>query len=421
MPECARAANKPCAGVFSSSKLKFMADTLIKIYEYKLRTNKSFVREAERTLISCQRLYNACLEQRISHYTYARKSVSWIEQSRELTELRAADAGFAQVSRAFQQETLKRLEKAYDGFFKRLKKGEKAGFPRFRAKERYNSFEWPIDQRKQGPLRGDKIHVPSVGSCRVRLSRPLEGKAKHARILRRADGWYVQLVCELAKPAPLPKTGKKVGVDVGLSSFAALSTGELIENPRTLKRNEEKLAEAARKVARRKKSGQRRRKAVKLLAKQHLRVQRARKHFHFQVANRLVKEFDEIHVEELKIKNMVKNRSLAKAISDVAWGNFFLIAQFKAACAGREFKKKIARYTSQTCSTCGHRQKMPLWLRVFFCEKCEHGENRDTNAGKNILGAEIAPQMKKSENAKWRKRSAALKECSESPSLPARI
>ena len=394
-----------------------MANTIVKTYEYKLRVNKAFVREAERTLVSCQRLYNACLEQRISYYTYARKTLSQIDQSRELTELRAADATFAQVSRPMQTDTLMRLEKAYDGFFRRLKRGEKAGFPRFKAIERYNSFGWAIDPRHRAPMRGDKIYVPSVGSCRVRLSRPLEGQAKHACILRRADGWYVQIACEVAKSEPLPRTGKKVGVDVGISSFAALSTGELVENPRMLKRNEEGLARAGRKVSRRKKDGMRWRKAVNLLAKHHLRVQRARRHFHFQVANRLVKEFDEIHVEELKIRNMVKNRSLAKAILDVAWGKFFLIAQFKAECAGREFKKKVARYTSQTCSVCGHRQKTPLWLRIFLCEKCRHEENRDVNAGRNILGAEIAPQLRKTENAKWRKRSAMPKAQSESPSL----
>lgn len=386
-----------------------------------MRTNKAFIREAERTLIVCQQLYNACLQQRISYYTYGRKTISWIEQSRELTDLRAADPTFAQVGRAFQCETLKRLERAYQAFFRRAKQDGRSGFPRFRSLGRYNSFEWPVAEVVQSPLRGDKIHVPKVGSCRVRLSRPLEGKVKHARILRRADGWYVQLVCEVPKPPPLPKSGKIAGVDVGISSFAALSSGELIDNPRTLKRNEARLAEAARKVSRRVRGSKRRSRAKSLLAKQHLHVQRARRHFHYQVANRLVREFDEIHVEELRIGNMVRNHNLAKAILDVAWGSFFSILSFKAAWAGREFFKKNPSFTSQTCSACGHRQKTPLRVRIFSCAGCAHTEDRDTNASKNIIGAEIALQKTKAENVRQRRRIARPDGLNGSLSAPTRI
>lgn len=381
-------------------------NTTNKVYEFKLRTNKAFVEAADRVLWGCRDLYNAALEQRISLYLYTGSSPNWIAQSRQLTDLRADDPRFASIPRDIQADVLKRLEKAYASFFRRCSAGETPGFPRFKGRDRYNSFEYAVDQRKLFPLKGDKLTVLGIGTVRVRLSRevPEGAKIKIVRIIRKADGWYAQLVCEVVKPAPLPKTGKTVGVDVGLTTFAALSTGELIDNPRTLKANEDRLAGAGRKVSRRKKFGKRRNKARVLLAKHHLRVSRARKHFHYQVANRLVREFDEIHVEQLNIAGMVKNHSLAKSISDVAWAGFFLIVAFKAEWAGKLFVKKIARYTSMTCSQCGHVQKMPLAIRIFFCESCSHTQNRDTNASVNILRAEKARQPEKAGNAAGRKR-----------------
>lgn len=168
-------------------------------------------------------------------------------------------------------------------------------------------------------------------------------------------------------------------------------------------------------------SGKRRRKARTLLAKHHLRVSRARKHFHYQVANRMVKDFDEIHVEQLNIAGMVQNQNLAKSISDVAWSSFFLIVAFKAEWAGKLFVKKIARYTSQDCNLCGHRQKMPLAVRVYTCGNCGNVEHRDTNASLNILRAEKARQPKKAGNAQKRKRATAPSGAKRVASEPARI
>lgn len=380
-------------------------NTINKVYEFKLRTNKAFIASADNVLWRCRQLYNACLEQRISSYLYTGKSPNWIEQCRQLTELRADDSDHAGVPRDIQTNVVKRVQKAYDAFFRRCKSGQTPGFPRFKGRDRYNSFEYAVDQRKRFPLSGDKLTIWGIGTVRVRLSRELPGhsKIKVLRVLKRVDGWYAQLVCEVVKPIPLPKTGRAVGVDVGLSTFAALSTGDLIDNPRTLRANEERLASAGKVVSRRKRNGKRRAKARDLLAKHHLRVARARKHFHYQIANRLVREFDEIHVEQLSIAGMVQNHRLAKAIADVAWGNFFLIVANKAAEAGRLFIKKNARYTSQTCSLCDHRQKMPLAIRAFVCGNCGHTQDRDTNASVNILRAEKARQPKKAGNAVGRK------------------
>jgi putative transposase len=232
-------------------------------------------------------------------------------------------------------------------------------------------------------LKGDKLTVPGVGSCRVRLSREIEGTVKQLRITRRADGWYALLVCRIDRPKPLPKTKKTIGVDVGLKVFATLSNGETIDNPRHMKKAEEKLKGEQRRLSRKKKGSANRKKARQRVALRHLKVSRSRKDFHHKEAKKIVDRFDRISVEDLNIKGMVKHPTLAKAISDVGWSQFFTITQSKAESAGRVFERRDPRYTSQTCSSCGQRQKMPLAVRWYSCQ-CGFECDRDHNAALNL-------------------------------------
>ncbi len=361
-------------------------NTIYKTFEYKLRPNAQFVKACEKTLDDSRFIYNNALEHRISIYRATGQSVGLYEQSRQLTDARKALPEVGTVLRTIQSDALERLDEAFKSFFRRLKNGEKPGFPRFKGKDRYHTFSQKIEKQRACPLNGDKLTVPGVGSCRVRLSRLIEGRCVQLRITRRADGWYCLLVCEIPKPAPLPKTGETVGVDVGITHFATLSTGEKIENPRHLKKSADNLAKHQRRLSRKKKGSKNRAKARNKVALAHLKVTRARKDFHHQTAKNLVDRFDRIAVEDLNIKGMVKNHSLAKAISDVAWSAFFLILISKAVNAGRQVIKVPAAYTSQTCNRCGHRQKMPLKLRTFVCGNCSHALDRDENAARNIVG-----------------------------------
>lgn len=362
-----------------------MADQSIitKTFEYKLRMNRKFEAACLRALDDARHVYNCALEQRMRLYQYAGRSIGYYEQSRQLTEARELPEVKACL-RSIQQDALERLDVAFKAFFRRVKQGQKPGFPRFRAHDRYHTFSQKIEKVRGCPLKGDKLMVPGVGSCRVRLSRPIEGTVKQLRITRRADGWYVLLVCDLPKPAPWPKTGQSVGVDVGLTTFAMLSNGEKIENPRHLKRAEKKLRQTQRRLSKKKRGSANRKKARQRLARTHLHVSRCRKDFHHQAAKQLVTRFDTIKVEDLNIRRMVKNHHLAKSISDAGWGQFLAITQSKAENAGRVFEKVPARFTSQTCSRCGHRQKMPLALRQFACGKCDFVLGRDHNAAINI-------------------------------------
>lgn len=355
----------------------------IKTYEFKIRANKKFVASCEHTLDQARLVYNCALEQRISLYKYAGKSISLFEQSRQLTEARNALPEVKACLRSIQTDALDKLDEAFKAFFKRAAKGQ-AGFPRFKARDRYHTFSQQIEKVRGCPLKGDKLTVPGVGSCRVRLSRPIEGTVKQLRVTRRANGWFALLVVEMPKPAPLPKTGLSVGVDVGIKEFATLSTGEAIANPRHLQQAADNLAKLQRRLSKKQKGSQNRKKARNKVALAHLKVSNTRKDFHHKVSTDLVNRFDRIAVEALNIRGMVKNPKLSKAILDVAWSQFFTITQNKAENAGREFVKINPAYTSQTCSNCGHRQKMPLKIRVFVCEQCNHTLDRDHNAAINI-------------------------------------
>jgi putative transposase len=358
-------------------------DITIKTFEFKLRINKSFVEACERELEHSRQIYNAALAERISCYQVTGKTLRYAEQARHLTEARSLPEVKSHL-RMIQEDALKRLESAFDGFYRRLRNGENPGFPRFRGKDRYHTFSQQYEKERACPIKGDKLTVPGVGTCRMRLSRPIEGRCKRLRITRRADGWYALLVCEMPRPELLPKTGQTVGVDVGIKSFATLSTGKHIDNPRYFEKAARQLARDQRRLSRKAKDSQNRKKARGKVALRHLKVQRARKHFHHEEAAKLVKAFDRIAVEDLNIRGMVKNRRFTKAILDVAWGQFFTITKVKAENAGRTFERLDPRYTSQTCSNCSSKQKMPLAIRVYECEKCGFVCDRDHNAAINL-------------------------------------
>lgn len=355
---------------------------ITKTFEYKIRHTAEFTRNAVRALDASREVYNAALEHRISRYRQG-KPVGYFEQSRELTEARTLPHVSACL-RAIQEDALKRLDLAFGAFFRRLKNGERPGFPRFKSRSRYSTFSQKIESQRACPLAGDRLKIPGVGSVRVRLSRPIEGTVKQIRITHRADGWYALLVCDLRMPVPLGTTGKSVGVDMGLESFATLSNGEAVANPRHLRRATRALKRSQQALSRKARRSANRTKARQRLALMNLRVKRARRDFHHKAALDLVRRFDRIVVEDLAISKMMQTRRFAHSIGDAGWGQFTSILACKAEWAGREFVKVDPRYTSQTCSACGHRHKMPLALRLFECGSCGHVLHRDVNAAINI-------------------------------------
>jgi putative transposase len=301
-----------------------------------------------------------------------------------LPEIKLVREDVAAIHSQVLQDPLRRVSRAFDAFFQRCLKGDKkAGFPRFKQKSRYNSFTYPQSGFK---LVGNKLQLSKIGSVRLHLSREIEGKIKTCSIKRQVDGWFVIFAVEENQSCFIAKTGEAVGIDVGLENFATLSTGEVVENPRYLRKAERELKIQQRKVSKKKKAGSNRRKAVRLLAKKHLQVANQRKDFFHKTSLQLIREFDEIAVEDLNIKSLVRNHHLAKSISDAGWGTFVSILENKAENAGRRVWKVPAAFTSQDCSQCGERVKKSLSQREHRCIGCGYVSHRDHNAALNILG-----------------------------------
>jgi putative transposase len=365
----------------------------MKAYKYKIRRpSRRVVEQFEQTLDVCRELYNAALQERRDAWRIERKSVSCYDQIKQLPEIKLIRDDLAVVHSQVQRDPLMRTDKAFQAFFRRVKVGQKAGYPRFKSIKRYDSFTYP---QKGFTLEDNKLTLSKIGSVRLRLSRPVEGKIKTCTIKRGVDGWYVIFTIEENQCPYFPKTDKSVGVDVGIERFATLSTGEAIANPQYLRQAEKALKTAQRRVSRRKKGSNRRRKAVQLLAKKHLKITRQRQDFFHKLSLRLVKEFDEIVFEDLNIAGMMKNHHLAKSISDAAWGIFISIHEGKAASAGRRVVKVPAQFTSQDCSACGARVRKSLAVREHRCIACGLVLHRDHNAAINIKGrADLSGMMK---------------------------
>jgi len=354
----------------------------VKAYKYKLRMNAKFEAACGATLNICRELYNAALQERRDAWQMNQIPINYHAQAIQLPQIKLmredVDAVYSQVL----QDVLRKMSKTFDAFFRRVKNGETPGYPRFKPASRYDSFTYPQSGFR---LEGNKLHLSKIGSVRIRLSRPVEGTIKTCTIKREADGWYVIFTVEENQSRFFPKTGDTVGIDVGIENFATLSTGEVVENPKHYRVAERELKTAQRKVSRRtNKRSNRRRKAVKLLAKKHQKIQRQRADFHHKTALNIVREFDAIAVEDLNIKGMVKNHHLAKSISDAGWSQFTSILTSKAANAGREVVKVNPSYTSQDCSQCGQRVRKTLATREHRCINCGFVAHRDHNAALNI-------------------------------------
>jgi putative transposase len=356
---------------------------LRKTYKYKLKPTAEQERELGRVLGLCRWLYNTALEQRIIAWQRARVSVSRFQQETELKDIRAEMREYASIHSHVLQDVLARLDKTYQALFRRVKAGEKAGFPRYQGRDRWHSFTYK-EFGNGATLDNGFLILSKIGRIAVRWSRPLDGTPKTVTMSREADGWYVCFSCADVPVQPLPATGQQTGIDLGIEAFATLSDGTRIFHPGWYRKTERALKAAQRRVSRRRKGSNRRRKAVTLLAKAHQRVKRQRADFHHKVALQLVRQNDTIYHEDLQTANMVRNHHLAKSIQDAGWSAFLTILAFKAAYAGKRVVAVPPAYTSQTCSGCGVMVSKGLSVRWHSCPECGTSLHRDHNAAKNI-------------------------------------
>ncbi|MGY2894829.1 RNA-guided endonuclease InsQ/TnpB family protein [Deinococcus sp. UYEF24] len=361
-----------------------MEDTTLRAFKYRLSPTKAQIASLDTTLILCQRLYNGMLEERKGAYRKTGKSLTAYDQMKSLPEVKEALPEYHAVNAQVLQDVAKRLEKSFKGFFSRVKRGVTAGYPRFRSRDRYDSFTYPQPSQNSVSADGRHVYLPKIGNVRIRLHRPFAGKIKTLAVKREGSEWYAVLTCEVPKSLPLPATGQQVGIDLGVTHLIITSDGEFTDNPRPLKASQRRLRVLQRSLSRKKRGSNRGKTAKKAVGKLHLKVKRQREDLHHKTAFKLVQENDWIAHENLNLKGLARTR-MAKSVLDAGWGSLIEKITVKAECAGRVVVGVNPAYTSQDCHLCGHREKHPLSVREFTCKGCGAFLNRDVNAAKNIL------------------------------------
>jgi len=353
-----------------------------KSFKYRLFTNKTQEAKLNSFLDSARYLYNNALEHRILCWKGWHKSISYYDQSYTLKEIRSFDDNIARLNFSASQNILKQLDKAFQAFFRRIKSGEKPGFPRFKGKNRFNSITFPSygDGIK---FKKGKLYIQNIGLVRIKLHRKLKGTIKIVTIKRENDKFYAFFSCDKIPQDILPISTKEIGVDVGIKSFAVLSNGKVIDNPKFLKQSEAKLKSLQQLY-----SKKRTKKTKKNFASLHRKISNQRKDFQHKLSRKLVNKYGFIFVEDLKPQKMVKNnfRVLNKYISDAAWSQFFNFLSYKAENAGRIVIKVNPKNTTQICSSCDEIVLKDLKTRTHRCS-CEFEVDRDYNAAINILRA----------------------------------
>jgi putative transposase len=361
----------------------------MRTYVYRLYPTTSQERTLLATVETCRRVYNDCLAERKAAWEDEQRTVTKFEQLRLVKDIKATNPYAKDIHSHILQVAVADVDQA---FFRRVKTGEKAGYPRFKGRNRFASFG--LKEYGNGfRVDGRRLKVRGVGRIAVRWHRPLPCQPRTLRIVHRADGWYACFCCDVEN-SPLPATGETVGIDVGLYSLLATSDGETVEHPRWYRVEQGRLRITQRRIARRTKGGANRRKAVAVLRRQHQRIANRRRDFLNKVAHGLVQRYDMLVIEDLRIASMTKNRHLAKGIMDAGWGYFTQHLTHKAAEAGRVVLFVNPAWTSQTCSGCGQRfpEHLDLSVRRVHCA-CGLSCDRDVNAARNILyrGAGHAP------------------------------
>jgi putative transposase len=353
-----------------------------KAFKYRLYPTKKQTALLEDQLGEGCCLYNAALEERREAYRAQKKSLNYYDQASQLKEIRAA--GFCCLANfSACQDVLRRVDKTFRAFFARVKRGEKAGYPRFKSASRFDSLTFPAYGDGCKVLDNGKLRIQGVGEIKVKCHRPVQGQIKTVTLKRDSGRWYVCFSVEY-EGVPLPPSRQEVGIDVGLESFATLSDGTQIDNPRHYREAQAKLRRAQRRVARRKRGGKNRGKAVREFQRAHTKVRNQRADFQHKLARSLVNRFGLICVEALSIKGLAGGM-LAKSVMDAGWASFIEKLAYKAEEAGRKLVKVNPRGTSQTCSGCGLKVEKGLSHRWHSCPNCGTELHRDHNSALNIL------------------------------------
>jgi putative transposase len=365
---------------------KSMSDSSknVRVFKYRLYPSSSQEQNLFRVLNGARNLYNMALAERKYAYQREGRKVGIADTEQLAKRYRETFPYAQQMFSQTAQSVVKQVDLAYQAFFRRVNAGEKPGYPRFKGRNRFNSFEFK-QFGKGAKLDGRRLKLFGIGRVRIRWHRPLEGEIKTVRILHQAGRWYACFACEVEIPEPLAQTGQVVGIDVGISALLTTSDGEKAENPSFYRASQKQLRRLQRKLARAKRGSKNRLKALRAVQRQQEHVAYQRRDYLHKLSFALVCTFDAMALEDLSVKNLTRNHHLSKSILDSGWSIFRELLTYKAANAGRQVALVDPAYTSRCCSKCGALfQNFDLATRWVTCD-CGLSLDRDQNAAINIL------------------------------------
>ena len=359
---------------------------------YKFRIYPDFTRQEEidERLVLAQQFYNKILEKSIASYRNGKTKVSMAQFNRFVKEIIQEDKKYLKLYSQTRCEIEFRLLKAYQNFFRRIKEGnKKAGFPRFRSRDRYKSITYPQDNGSFS-ISKDRLRVSRIGTMRIELHRKIDGTIKTLVIKRVRRNYYAVFTTINDIKVPDVENTNPVGIDLGLDSFIAISDGTKMEKPKFMQQKRKKIARWQRIVARRKKGSNRREMAKEMLSKKWEHTTNQSDDFAHKLSNKLVNSrYTSFAVEDLHIQNMVRNHRLAQSIHNASWNRFINMLSYKAESAGMKVIKVDPRDTTQECSNCHYIKKETMRLtledRIYHCNICGLTLDRDINASINIL------------------------------------
>jgi putative transposase len=356
----------------------------IRTFQYRLYPTKAQKKALQLQLDVSRHVYHMALEERMLAWELEEKSIGKREGYLLAKQYKKTFPQAKPVHSHVLQIAIEDLDRVFESFFRRVKAGEEPGYPRFKSYKHWHSIGFK--QYGNGfKVDGRRLKVSSIGHIRVRWHRPYQGEIKTCRIVRKAGRWYVSLVCEEPDPVPLPELDVSIGIDMGINALITTSEGERVHNPRWYREAQAELRRKQRKLQRAQKGSHQRKKKLLHVQRQHEHVKNQRKDFFDKLVYELIQNYAVIVIEDLNIKNMVKNGYLSKSILDAGWGYFKQRLLDKAADAGREVVLVDPAYTSKSCSNCGAMfEGLTQAQRWVDCE-CGLSLDQDHNAALKVL------------------------------------